>query len=106
MTPSRLAAAAAGCVLMLAAGVPAGAAEVTVICSNALKTTLGELAPAFEKATEHKLAITYGATVPLKAGIEKGTAFDVTMLTADAIDDLVRQGRLMAATRATLATSA
>jgi len=56
MKLTRLTAVASGIVLMLAAGVPAGAAEVKVTCSNALKTTLEQLAPAFEKATGHKLA--------------------------------------------------
>ena len=105
MKQTRLAAAVAGFVMMLAASVPAGAAEIKVICSNALKTTLEQLAPAFEKATEHKLAITWGATVPLKAGIEKGVAFDITLLTTDAVDDLVKQGKLVATTRTVLANS-
>ena len=105
MKPTRLAAAAAGVVLMLAAGVPAGAAEIKVICSNALKTTLEQLAPAFEKATEHKLATTFGATIPLKADIEKGAAFDVTILATDAVDNLIGTGRLAAATRTELANS-
>jgi molybdate transport system substrate-binding protein len=105
MKQARLAAIAAGCVLMLAGRVPADAAEVKVICSNALKTTLEELAPAFEKATGDKLAITFGATIPLTAGIEKGATFDLTMLGAEAIDELVGHGKLVAATRTTLANS-
>jgi molybdate transport system substrate-binding protein len=104
MKQARLAAFAAGCILMLAS-VPVRAAEVKVICSNALKTTLEELAPAFEKATGHKLAITFGATIPLKAGIEKGATFDLTMLGTEAIDDLVKDGKLAAATRTALANS-
>jgi molybdate transport system substrate-binding protein len=105
MKPIRLAAAAAGVVLMLAAGVPAGAAEIKVICSNALKTALEQLAPAFEKATEHKLAIIFGATIPLKADIEKGAMFDVAILATDAVDNLTGTGRLAAATRTELANS-
>jgi molybdate transport system substrate-binding protein len=105
MKPPRLAAAAAGFVLILSSGAPAGAAEVKVICSNALKTTLEQLAPAFEKATEHKLAITWGATVPLKVDIEKGATFDLTLLTTKAVDDLVGRGKLTAATRTALANS-
>jgi molybdate transport system substrate-binding protein len=105
MKQTRLAAVAAGVVLMLAAGRPAGAAEIKVICSNALKTTLEQLAPAFEKATEHKLAFTWGATVPLKADIEKGTTFDLAVLTTTAVDDLIAQGKLAAATRTALANS-
>jgi molybdate transport system substrate-binding protein len=105
MITARLAAAAAAFVLMLAAGAPAGAAEIKVICSNALKGTLEQLTPAFEKATGHKLAVTWGATNPLKAGIEKGAAFDVTLLTADAVDDLAGKGKVAAATRTVLANS-
>jgi molybdate transport system substrate-binding protein len=98
-------AAAVGLTMLLAANVPAGAAEIKVVSSNALKTTLEQLAPAFEKATEHKLAFTFGAAVPLKAAIEKGATFDIAVLTAAAIDDLVKQGKLVAATRAALANS-
>jgi molybdate transport system substrate-binding protein len=105
MKQTRLAAAAAGTILMFAASIPAGAAEIKVICSNALKTTLEQLAPAFEKATEHKLAFTWGATVPLKADIEKGATFDLTVLTTAAVDDLVGQGKLVATTRTALANS-
>lgn len=98
-------AAAAGLALTLTASLPAGAAEIKVISSNALKTTLEQLAPAFEKTSEHKLVFTWGAAVPLKADIEKGATFDLAVLTTAAIDDLIRQGKLVAATRAALANS-
>lgn len=47
------------------------AAEIKVLASNAMKTTLEELGPQFEKATEHKLLFTFNAAVPLKAEIER-----------------------------------
>jgi ABC-type molybdate transport system substrate-binding protein len=59
MNETKLTAAVVGLTVMLATHVPVGAAEITVISSNALKTTLEQLAPAFEKATEHKLAFTW-----------------------------------------------
>ena len=43
------------------------AAEIKVLASNAMKTTLEVLGPQFEKATEHKLSFTFNAAVPLKA---------------------------------------
>ena len=95
----------AGFVMMFAADISARAAEIRVISSNALKTTLEQLAPAFEKATGHKLVFTWGAAVPLKAEIEKGATFDVAVLTTAAVDDLIRQGKLVGATRAALANS-
>lgn len=90
---------------MMLAPVAAEAAEVTFLCSNALKAVMEELAPRFEKATEHKLVITYGSTNPLKARIVKGEAFDLTILGEAAIDDLVNQGKLVAATRVVVARS-
>jgi molybdate transport system substrate-binding protein len=105
MNDPKLAAAAAGMIMLLAAQAPAGAAEIKVISSNGLKSTLEELAPAFEKATAHKLAFVWGAAVPLKAEIEKGATFDLAVLTAEAIDDLIKQGKLVGTTRAALANS-
>ena len=105
MTQNKIAAAAVGFTVMLAANIQASAAEIKVISSNALKTTLEQLAPAFEKATEHKLAFAWGAAVPLKAEIEKGATFDLAVLTTAAIDDLIRQGKLVVATRTALADS-
>src|SRR5262249_8803120 len=43
--------------------------------------------------------------VPLKAQIEKGEPFDLAVLTAAGIDDLIKQGKLVAATRTNVATS-
>jgi molybdate transport system substrate-binding protein len=97
--------AAVGFAMMCAANIPASAAEIKVISSNALKTTLEQLAPTFEKTTEHKLAFTWGAAVPLKAEIEKGATFDLAMLSDAAVDDLIKQGKLVGATRSVIAIS-
>ena len=70
------AAAAVGFGLLISSLSAVNAAEIKVISSNALKTVLQDLAPAFEKASEHKLVFTWGAAVPLKARIEDGEAFD------------------------------
>ena len=104
MKHSRIAAAAVAFAAMFAANI-ASAAEITVISSNALKSVMEQLAPAFEKATEHKLILVWGAAVPLQAQIENGAAFDLTILPTAAIDDLVRQGKLIGSTRAALASS-
>ena len=77
----------------------AQAAELKVMASNAVKTALEELGPQFEKSTSHKLAFTFKAAAELKAEIEKGAAVDVAILTAGGIDDLVKQGKITAASR-------
>ena len=90
---------------LLCGAASAGAAELTLLISNAMITVVQDLAPRFEAASGHKLAITYGSTNPLKARIEKGNAFDLTILSEGAIDDLVKQGKLAAPTRTLVARS-
>jgi len=96
----------AALVLALLLGTTAAeAAEVKLLISNAVITVMQDLAPRFEAESGHKLAITYGSTNPLKARIDKGEAFDLTILGENAIDDLVKQGKLVAATRTIVARS-
>jgi molybdate transport system substrate-binding protein len=92
---------------LVAAAYPAtaSAAEIKLIASNAVKTVVDELQPKFEAASEHKLVGTWGAAANLKGQIEKGEAFDVAILTTGIVDDLVKQGKLAAGSRAALARS-
>jgi molybdate transport system substrate-binding protein len=84
---------------------PAGAAEITLLCSNALKSVMAELTPQFEKASGHKLHIVYGATNPLTAQIEKGTSFDAAILGVGATEKLLKEGKLAAGSRTDIASS-
>ena len=81
----------------------AQAAEIRMLASNAVKTSLEVLVPEFEKAAEHKLVITFGAASELKTEIDKGAAFDVAILTPAAIDALTKDGKAGAAGRADIA---
>ncbi len=83
----------------------ADAAEIKVLVSNALKSTLEELAPQFEKTSAHKLSLTFGAAAEIKTSIEKGAAVDVAILTTAVTDDLVKEGKLTAAGRADITRS-
>ena len=94
-----------GFALLLALGTGSPAAEINVLSSSGVKSVLEELAPQFEKATQHKLVFRFAPAAELKAQIENGAAFDLTILTAAAIDDLIKQGKLAAATRAYIAKS-
>jgi molybdate transport system substrate-binding protein len=97
-------AAAAALAFALAIG-PVRAAEVVCLCSNALKSVMEELGPQFEKTTGHKLKAAYGSTGPLKAKVEKGEPFDVAILGIEAVNDLIKAGKLDAGTRADVARS-
>ena len=102
MTVKSLAAAARiGFMLIVVQGIAAEAAEVKVLCSNAIIPIMNELVPQFERATGHKLAIRYESGPILKRQIEAGEAFDVAILSLD-VDDLIKQGKLAAGTRAVL----
>jgi molybdate transport system substrate-binding protein len=83
----------------------AGAAEVKVLASTAIKTAMEDLAPQFEKATEHKLLIAYGASGRLQPEIENGAAFDLAILTTAVADALAKQGKIDPATRINVAKS-
>jgi molybdate transport system substrate-binding protein len=83
----------------------AHAAEIHVMSSNALKSVLQELAPQFEKATGHKVTTSFAPAADLKGRIDKGEAFDVAILTAPLIDELVKHSRVAAGTRSDLAKS-
>ena len=57
------------------------AADVTVLCSQGLKTALDELIPQFERASGDHLIVTYDTSAILKAQVEAGKPFDVVVLT-------------------------
>jgi len=86
-----------GIVAWLATGV-ANAAEIKVIASVGVRAVLTDLAPAFERASGHKLSIVYGTAVPLKRQIDSGETFDVVVLVPTMLDDLVKQTRVLART--------
>ena len=81
------------------------AAEIKVLASNGVKEALNELAPAFERATKHKVAISYGLAAALKRQIEGGERFDLAILPAAGLNDLARQGKVNARGRAAIARS-
>jgi molybdate transport system substrate-binding protein len=90
-------------VLVQPSSVAAG--EITVLCSNGIKTVMEDLVPKFEKATGHKVTIEYNLAAVLKQKIESGAAFDLAILTPPLVDDLVKQGKMAADSRTMLARS-
>jgi molybdate transport system substrate-binding protein len=76
------------------------------LCSNGVKAVALELTPEFERARGVKLDIMWASTNMLLEEISKGATGDLAILTDEAIDDLIRQGRIMAGSRVDLAQSA
>jgi molybdate transport system substrate-binding protein len=74
----------------------AGAAEIKLICSGAMRPALEELAPQFERATGHKLAISYAGTNVIRDRVLAGEVVDLVIFAAPAVEDVIRQGKLAA----------
>ena len=91
-----------GLTLLLAA-VPARAEDIKVFSSVAMRAVVEELTPRFERETRNRVAATFGLAAALKGRIEGGEAFDLAILTPAQIDDLIKQGKAAAASRAVIA---
>jgi molybdate transport system substrate-binding protein len=94
-----------GLAILLAQGGAAAAAEVNVMCVTSLRSALDALGPQFERETGHKLAIKFATSAVLKRQIEAGEAFDLALLVPGALDDLIKQGRVVAETRVDISRS-
>jgi molybdate transport system substrate-binding protein len=106
MTFNRsLSAVAIAVAILLAASVAAQTGEIKVLCSNGFKAVMEELAPQFERATHHKVAVRYGLAALLKQQIEAGEVFDLAILTPAAIDDLIKERKVVSDSRTVLAQS-
>ena len=73
----------------------ANAAEVRVLASVALTSALDELTPTFERTSGNKVTTVYGLAADLRKRVLDGESADVVILTAAAMDDLQKQGKLV-----------
>jgi len=81
------------------------AAELTLIAANALKESLVELLPAFEKSSGHKVTTMWGGTEAITKKIRGGEAIDIVLIAAPNIDKLIAEGKLVTGSRADFAKS-
>lgn len=77
-----------------------------VLCTNGLKTVVQELLPRFENTAAARAEVTFGSAMGLMAQLEAGVSADLVILTAEAIDDLIARGQVVATSRRDLARSA
>jgi molybdate transport system substrate-binding protein len=92
-------AAAVACLGAVLTANAAGAAEVNVIASTAMREVLEELVPMFERTSGHKVVLNFqsGALLPVK--VKEGAQADLVVTTPATIDDLVAAGKVVANTR-------
>ena len=100
---SLVAAANIGLIFLLVFGIKAEAAELRVLSAFGMQSVMEDLGPKFERATGHKLAISFatgGATVKRVQG---GEAADVVITTQPGINSVVKDGKAVASNVTALA---
>ena len=80
--------------------------EIKVVSTTAMKTSLDELAPVFERETGHKVSLSFGPSQRITRQVSEGEQNDITITSDHGLDSLSTQGRIVAGTRADLASSA
>lgn len=96
---------AAIAVFLLAQATFASAAEIKIYSTIGVQAALEELTPKFEKASGHKLAITWGTAAMLVKRVQGGETVDLLVLTRQGLDALVKDGKAAAGSDATFASS-
>ena len=93
-------------IVMLLVGLSAGAAgaaEIRVLCSGAMRAVLQQLAPAFEKSSGDALVIEYATAGKVEQKVANGEAIDVAILTKPRAEKLVHAAKLASGTVKVLA---
>ena len=80
--------------------------DVTVLATTAMKTSFDELAPQFERASGHRLTLTFGPSLQLEKRLGEGEGADVAIVSGAGIDDLVARGKLTSGSAVAIAGSA
>src|ERR1700676_5171131 len=89
-----------GFIFLVAQKTPAQGAELLVVVSDGMKPSVEELVPQIEHSIGRKLTIDFNSSKALREKIQSGEPFDVAILTSDIIDDLIKQGKIVAGRRA------
>jgi molybdate transport system substrate-binding protein len=70
------------------------AAEIKLMCPPPMRTTITDLVEQFERQSPHKVTIVHTPSRMIIERIAGGEAFDVAILTAEATDALIKQGKI------------
>ena len=82
---------------------PASAEEVKVQSAGAVRAIVTELAEAFRQETGHTVALSFGTVGVSRTRLAGSEPLDVVIMTDVAIDDAIREGRVVAGSRTDLA---
>ncbi len=84
--------------------------EIRVVTSGAFTAAYLELVPEYERTSHHKMVSEFGPSmgttvnaIPMR--LARGEAIDVIIMAAPALDDLIKQGKVLAGSRVDLVLS-
>ena len=78
-------------------------AEIRLFTSNSMHGVLDELLPQFERASGHKVTVSYDPVKVMMERIARGETADLALLGGSGIEELTKQGKVAAASRRTMA---
>src|SRR5437868_8528932 len=95
---------------LLLAAPSASADDIKVMTSGAFTAALLELVPQFERTTHHKVITVFGASMggaddSIPVRLARGETADILILSAGPLEDLLKQGKIVAGSRVDLARS-
>jgi molybdate transport system substrate-binding protein len=91
---------------VLFAGRAAAQAPLRVFCSNGMKAVLVDLQARAEREMGRPLgSVEFDTSAALRLRIQSGEAFDVAILSSDVLDELIKAGKITAASRTELGRS-
>jgi len=80
---------------LLAATGSAPAVEIDALVTTAMKAAVDELVPPFERANGHNVRVSYGPSGGVARRFIGGEPADVIMIDGGALDELIRQGKVL-----------
>jgi molybdate transport system substrate-binding protein len=83
--------------------IAAQAAEIKVMAGGPLAAVFKELGPQFERDSGHKIVARFSGTAVVKKEIDAGEVFDLVVTDASAINAWVKEGKVSAASRISVA---
>ena len=88
---------------LVAPGTLVQAAEIRVLASNALTDVMGELVPAFERTSGHKVVASYEPTIGVLSRIKNGEPFDAVIIIKQSVAELKGAGKVVAGSQVDIA---
>jgi molybdate transport system substrate-binding protein len=83
----------------------ASGVELKVISSQAIKEAYLALAQEFERVSGHKLNTTWNGTIDILKKLRAGETFDMVILVTPSMEDMIKEGKIVADSRVDLVRS-